>query len=432
MFFIFEKQTIIPVKFRIFQLLFWCFITSATQAQELLPFVENFTKSDYSGDNQVWNVAQGQDNAMYFANNHYFLRYNGVKWEKYTLPNKTIIRSIFIDGDKIYCGSYKEFGYWKRINGKMKYFSLSKNKNIFYGNSDNEEIWKIFKYQGKIYFQTFNEIFIYDGKKSEKVKFPAQISYCYLVDNDIYVATVHHGVYMMKGSRFVRKSNWEILEHNVIHNIEKHKGKVYIFTKNSGVFVVENDTLVPWSHPLNATLKSEVIVTAKFVDEKTLIIGSGLQGIYIINLADGTYKNLNRQNALKNNAILSIGIDKEKDLWLGLDNGICHIEINSPVTVFSDNSGILGSVYSLSTIQDGYLFVTNHGIFTCKDKKLEVVPNSQGQVWDIYKRGNEFIIGHNDGTFLYDGTRLQRINPVNGGWKFLKGEYENFYFQVNY
>lgn len=432
MFFIFEKQTIIPVKFRIFQFLFWSFITSATQAQELLPFVENFTKSDYNGDNQVWNVAQGKDNAMYFANNHYFLRYNGVKWEKYTLPNKTIIRSIFIDGDKIYCGSYKEFGYWKRINGKMKYFSLSKNKNIFYGNSNNEEIWKIFKHQGKIYFQTFNEIFIYDGNKSEKVKFPAQISYCYIVDDDIYVATVHHGVYLMKGNRFVRKSNWGILEHNVIHNIEKHQGKIYIFTKNSGVFVVENDVLVPWSHPLNAILKSEVIVTAKFVDDKTLIIGSGLQGIYIINLVDGTYKNLNRLNALKNNAILSIGIDKEKDLWLGLDNGICHIEINSPVTVFSDNSGILGSVYSLSTIQDGYLFVTNHGIFTCKDKKLEVVPNSQGQVWDIYKRGNEFIIGHNDGTFLYNGTRLQRINPVNGGWKFLKGEYENVYFQGNY
>ncbi len=88
--------------------------TVAVQSQELLPFVENFTKSNYSGDNQVWCVAQGNDNALYFANNHYFLRYNGVRWEKYELPNKTILRSVFVDGDKVYCGSYNEFGYWKR------------------------------------------------------------------------------------------------------------------------------------------------------------------------------------------------------------------------------------------------------------------------------------------------------------------------------
>ncbi|WP_233590151.1 helix-turn-helix and ligand-binding sensor domain-containing protein [Flavobacterium microcysteis] len=422
------------MKLKFVQFLFFCFFSLCIQAQELLPFVENFTKSDYNGDNQVWNVTQGGDNAMYFANNHYFLRYNGVKWEKYALPNKTVIRSIFIDGDKVYSGSYKEFGYWKRINGKMEYFSLTKGKNIFQGGSDNEEIWKIFKYKDKLYFQTFNEIFIYDGKKIQKVEFPSQISYCYLIDNEIYVATVREGIYMMEGTNFVKRNNWDILKENVIHHIEKHQGRVYIFTKNNGVFVVVDGNLIPWSHPLNEVIKKEVLVTAKFVDENTLVVGSGLQGIYIINLKNGSYQNLNRQNALKNNAILSIGVDKEKDLWLGLDNGICHVEINSPVQVFSDSSGILGSVYSLSTIDNGYLFVTNHGIFTCKNKILEVLPNSQGQVWDIFKRGNEFIIGHNDGTFLYDGrtARLQKVSPINGGWKFLKGEFENVYFQGNY
>ena len=111
--------------------LFFFFIAFQAQAQELLPFVENYNKSDYQGDNQIWNVAQGKDNAMYFANNHYLLRYNGVKWEKYLLPNKTIIRSILVDGDKIYSGSYKEFGYWNRKDGKMNYVSISKGNKVF-------------------------------------------------------------------------------------------------------------------------------------------------------------------------------------------------------------------------------------------------------------------------------------------------------------
>ena len=62
-------------------LLFFCV---SANAQELLPFVENFTKSSYNGDNQVWSVTQGNDNAIYFANNHFLLRYNGVHWEKYS------------------------------------------------------------------------------------------------------------------------------------------------------------------------------------------------------------------------------------------------------------------------------------------------------------------------------------------------------------
>ncbi len=401
-------------------------------AQGLLPFVENFTKSEYTGDNQVWNVAQGNDNAMYFANNHFFLRYNGVKWEKYSLPNKTIIRSVFVDGNRIYCGSYKEFGYWERARGKMEYTSLSTDKNLFFGNADNEEIWKVFKHNGKIYFQSFNEIYIHDGKSVEKVKFPYQISYCYLIDNTIYVASVRNGMYIMDGKRFRTVDNWPEMKGNVIHGMEKNRGDIYIFSKNNGVYIASGNRLIPWESNINALLKQDVILTAKFIDENTLAIGTGQKGLYIIKLNTGEYRNISRNNALRNNAVLSITLDREKDIWLGLDNGISHIEVNSPVSVFSDGTGILGSVYSLATTDRGYLFVTNHGIFTYDNKTLEAIPNSQGQVWDIYKNGNEFIIGHNDGTFIYNGSGLMWANPVNGGWKFLKSRFDNVWFQANY
>jgi hypothetical protein len=69
-------------------------------------------------------VAQGSDDAMYFANNHYLLRYDGVKWEKNMLPNKTIIRSIYVVDDKIFL---YEFGYWMQI---WEDVSLSKGKAV--------------------------------------------------------------------------------------------------------------------------------------------------------------------------------------------------------------------------------------------------------------------------------------------------------------
>ena len=419
------------IRLRLF--LFLALLSLSAKAQQLLPFVENFTKSEYTGDNQVWNVTQGTDNAMYFANNHFFLRYNGVVWEKYTLPNKTIIRSVFADGDKIYCGSYKEFGYWKRSNGKMHYYSLSKDKKLFSGNADNEEIWKIFKHRGVLYFQSFNELYIVNGKITEKVKFPTQISYCYVIDDKIYVASVNDGVYILKDKTFTKNAAWvPQLTNTIIHGIEKHGGQLYIFTKNNGVFVGNDNAIKPWDSPLNTIVKEEVILSAKFINNSLLAIGTSRQGLYIVNLQTGDYKNINRNNSLKNNTVLSITLDNENDLWLGLDNGISHVEINSPVSLFTDNSGALGSVYSLATMSNGYLVVTNHGIFTYSNNTLKGVPNSQGQVWDIYKHDNKFIVGHNDGTYLFDGTTLKKQSTVNGGWKFLKSAYDNAYFQTNY
>lgn len=401
-------------------------------SQELLPFVENFTKSSYNGDNQVWSVTQGNDNAMYFANNYYFLRYNGLKWERYSLPNKTVIRSVFAHKDKIYCGSYNEFGYWKRKNGVMQYYSISKDKDFFKDSSKNEEIWKIFELNGTIYFQSFNEIFIYNENIIKRVKVPFLISYCFVIDSKIYVASVNKGIFEFNGKDFDYIQKWGAVTDNVIHAIDKNSDEIYIFTLKNGVFVEKNGRLQPWTHPLNEALKSEVIITARFSQQNKLVVGTASKGVYIIQTNTGEYVNINRSNRLSNNSVLSIAVDKENDIWLGLDNGISHIEINSPFRIFSDHTGELGTVYSIAATDNGYLLGSNHGVFTYENKTLDIVPHSQGQVWNVTRIENRFVIGHNDGTFLYDFKSYRKVNPLNGGWQLKKDFYQDRYIQANY
>lgn len=419
------------MKSKLLYILFFILASVQLYAQELLPFVENYNKSDYQGDNQIWSVAQGNDAAMYFANNYYLLRYDGVKWEKYSLPNKTIIRSVMVDGDRIYTGSYKEFGYWFRKNGKMYYVSISNKSNVF-DDSDNEEIWKIFKFKNEIYFQSFNGVFLYDGKIIKENKFPFLVSYCFEVDNQLLVASVEKGIYKMNGSGFEKIEGWSILENNVIHAIEKHQNKTYIFTKKNGVYVEENGVLSAWNNPLNTILKTANINVAKFIKNNKLIIGTANKGVYIFDLNSGSYKNINRNNVLMNNSILSIGQDKENDLWLGLDNGIAHIEVNSPISIFYDNSGILGSVYSVVSTPKGYLMASNHGVFKYEDKQLSLIPNTQGQAWNISKINNKYLIGHNEGTFVYDNRLFYKSSPINGGWNLTKSSINNSYLQATY
>jgi len=419
------------LKTRLFFISFFYLLSLHLSAQELLPFVENYNKSNYQGDNQIWNVVQGNDNAMYFANNNYLLRYDGVKWEKYTLPNKTIIRSIMVEGDKIYSGSYQEFGYWYRKGAKMYYVSISKGKNVFDANN-NEEIWKIFKFNNKIYFQSFNGIFIFDGKEIKEKKLPFLISYCFVVDNQILIASVEKGIYRLNNGEIEKVDGLSLLEKNVIHSIQKYQDKTYFFTKKHGIYVLDNRILSPWKNNLNEVLKSANINVAQFIKNNKLIIGTANKGVFILDLNEGTYKNINRNNVLMNNSILSIGQDKENDLWLGLDNGIAHIEVNSPISIFYDSSGILGSVYSVASTPNGYLMASNHGVFKYEKKQLSLIPATQGQAWDISKINNQYFIGHNEGTFIYKNDSFSKLSDINGGWNVAKSAINNSYLQATY
>ena len=400
-------------------------------SQELLPFVENYSKYNYQGDNQIWSLSQGIDKAMYFANNHYFLRYDGVKWEKYTLPNKTIIRSVLVIGDKVYTGSYKEFGYWYRKNGKMIYFSIS-NRNKTFKDTGNEEIWKIVQLNNKIYFQSFNEIYILENGKISEIKLPFQISYCFPVSDELFLASINDGVFKLRGSSYQKIENWSILKGNVIHSIENIGNKVYIFTQKNGVFVADKNGIHIWNNALNATLKGAIINCAKFLNQDKLIVGTASEGVYCIDINNNSYININRNNMLMNNSVLSIAFDKENDLWLGLDNGIAHVEINSPVSIFTDNTGTLGSVYSVATTDTGFLMASNHGIYNYENNNLSLLPNSKGQAWNITKINNQYIIGHNEGTFLYKNNTLTKINGVNGGWNFTKSNLNSNFLQATY
>jgi ligand-binding sensor domain-containing protein/DNA-binding CsgD family transcriptional regulator len=412
-------------------LLIFFLLSLQIHSQELLPFVENYSKSNYQGDNQIWSVTQGNDHAMYFANNNYLLRYDGVKWEKYSLPNKTIIRSLMVDSDRIYTGSYKEFGYWIRKNGKMVYTSISNKTNVF-DDSDNEEIWKIFKFSNKIYFQSFNNLFIFNGTSIKKLKFDFLVSYCFPIDNELLVASVSDGIYKMKNGRFEKIENWSALENNVIHAIEKFKNKTYFFTQKNGVYVEENGKLAAWNSSLNSILKESNINVAKFIKNNKLIIGTANKGVFIFDLNTNSFKNINRDNVLMNNSILSIGQDRENDLWLGLDNGIAHIEVNSPISIFYDNSGILGSVYSVASTSKGYIMASNHGIFKYEDKVLALIAGTQGQAWNINKINGKYLIGHNDGTFLYENGIVSLLNNIHGGWNVAKSAIDNSYLQATY
>lgn len=399
--------------------------------QQLLPYVKNYSKLDYKGEALVWSITQTDDKRMYFANNKLLLEFDGNRWQQFSLPEKTIIRSIYAEKNKIYSGSYKEFGYWKHTKDSLAYTSLSDKFKLF-EETDNDEVWNILSFENKILFQTFFSIYVYDGKAIKKYKTPSQITYAFKVNNQLMVASVTDGIYIYKDGKFIKDNRFDLLKNNVVHCIKSYKNGILFFTQKDGVFVYENGNLNSWNNSLNNVFKNEMINSSKKISETVFAVGTAGNGLYMVDFENSNFTNFHRNNgALQNNSVLSIFQDKESNLWLGLDNGISFIQNDANAFVYQDFTGKLGSVHAIQKTENGFLLGSNHGLFKLENGNLELVSGTQGPIWNITQVGNQYILGHNNATLLYENGNVQDINRLTGGYRF-KEVNLNHFIQSNY
>src|SRR5690242_11255543 len=98
----------------------------AAQSTIGLREVINYEKLHYNAGAQNWDIRQDVQGRVYFANNEGLLSFDGIYWNLYSLPNKTIVRSIeFGEDNRIYIGAQDEIGYFSPgNNGKLVYTSL--------------------------------------------------------------------------------------------------------------------------------------------------------------------------------------------------------------------------------------------------------------------------------------------------------------------
>ena len=87
------------------------FFILGINAQELSP-IQNYTPIEYAAGNQNWSITQSIDKHIYIANNGGLLEFNGAVWKLYQSPNGTPLKSVKIINDRVFTGSYMEFGYW--------------------------------------------------------------------------------------------------------------------------------------------------------------------------------------------------------------------------------------------------------------------------------------------------------------------------------
>jgi ligand-binding sensor domain-containing protein/DNA-binding CsgD family transcriptional regulator len=418
------------LKFQILVILFCLFCQNEGKAvvKEIgVPVIQNFERSFYNAGTQNWSIAQGSNGVLYFGNNHGLLRYDGQFWRNFLVPNGSNVRSLHYSGKSgvLYAGAFNELGYFTNDSlGATVYVSLkSLIPNEYKGFGD---IWRIFEGPWGIIFQAFEGLYIYNEGSIEVVLPRSSFHFSYYINGVFYVFDRDNGLMEYRNGFLKKIPGGDFFRHlEVWTMLPLSEDELLIGTAKDGLFHYDGMKLTPWNTPVNNLLKEHQIYSSLVIDDTHYAFGTIQNGLIISDRQGNLKQLINRDKGLQNNTILSMSLDLDGNLWLGLDNGIDYVELNSPITLLQDFYRF-GTGYTSITHEEKLYLGTNQGLFYCsldEFKKpnldagdFDMVSNTSGQVWSLQVIEGQLYCGHNNGIFAVKDQYGIQVNDIPGGW----------------
>ncbi len=405
-------------------------ITVLSQNTIGLPDVFNYSKHSYKAGLQNWDIKQDKNGIIYFANNEGLLSYDGNYWNLYPLPNKTIVRSIEIGLDnKIYVGGQDEFGYfYPEKNGQLKYHSLIdiievKDKNF-------GDVWDIIAINKDVFFRSANKIFKISNNAYAVYNANFEWTFLGKCNGKLYAHDLKKGLLVFENQVWIElplKS--DLPQNNPITSILSLKNdSALITTLKQGLFVLSKEGIKPIVSVNNNLFKSKRIYAATAVNSEAIALATSNSGVYVIDFQGNIIQSFAKTEGIQNNNVLSVFVDNQNSLWLGLDNGIDLIAYNSAIKHINPNLENASGYTAL--MHNNQLFVgTSNGLFSVplqpmKDlsfSKGNFVPvsNTTGQTWGLSVINNQILLGQHEGAFIVNNNAASKISEEQGFWNFV-------------
>ena len=394
-----------------------------------LPDVSNYYKGTYNAGLQNWDIKQDRNGIIYVANNEGLLSFDGRYWNLYPLPNKTIARSIEIGADKrIYVGGQDELGYYApAINGKLEYISLTRlipEKDRSFG-----DVWDIVSIKKDLFFRTPSKIFKITNEAVAVYNAPSEWVFMGVCNGHLFSQDTKEGLLTYENNVWAQLPTANKLPANdpITAILPIQKGGIIITTLKNGLFTFADHVFSKINSTATAVFERERIYSAISISPEWIALATNNGGVYITDIKGQLIQSFSKNEGLQDNNVLSIFLDKQSNLWLGLNNGIDFIAYNSSIkriTPFSQE----GSGYA-AIVHKNHLYAgTSAGLFKVplqpnKDLSFSKgnflpVANSSGQVWGLAEINGKLLMGHHEGAFEINDNTAQQISSIPGFWNF--------------
>lgn len=393
-----------------------------------IPTIINYSRQAYGAGNQNWSIVQDTSGIMYFGNSHGLLSFDGTSWRTYPLPNKTIVRSLAMGKDnRIYAGGQEEIGYFSAsANGELVYTSLKPllSKEDY----DFADVWNVFVLDDHVFFRSNRRLFEYDH---QKIIVHNSMNWIFLgsTGHELLAFQYEKGLLGYKNGQWIQRIREGNLPSNALPRaaLEIGRDSILLPTMTSGLFLLHGDTISPFITPDISAVAAKNISGACMISKDLIALSTNIGGCIVINKKGEFIQRFTKEEGVQNNNVLSSFLDKDQNLWLGLDNGIDLVVYSNAIKHIFPDKADRNAGYT-SIMHDGYLYLgVATGVYRIRiDKKdlsytrdtFEFIQNSKGQVWGLSEVNGQLIMGHHLGAFIIQGNRAFSFDGKTGFWRF--------------
>ena len=384
--------------------------TTAVKAQDYWQrAVVNYTRQSYRSGNQNWQACQSREGWMYFANNKGLLEFDGSNWTTFPLPGNAKVRAVRVIGDTIYIGALGQFGHFTRNKkGRLTYERLSESVDI----AGQTNIWHIHQIGHDIYYQSDGAFFINDGQT--KLDCLTGISYSTVVYNRLYTVS-SRGISVLVGKQFqLLKGIDNSLVASIVSILPWKHGQLLFVSSSQGLFVYSNNHLEPLPTAADDLISGERVSTAA-LSKDYLALGTMQGGVVLLNLHTNSAEQITIASGLQNKTVLSTTFDRDQNLWLGLDNGIDCIPLQSPLRYLNSRQSPIGSGYCSISYNNKLYLGTNQGLYEMSNGQIRFIEGTGSQVLCLDTIDGKLFCGGRQFFLSFDKDRITHYN-ARGVW----------------
>jgi hypothetical protein len=377
--------------------------------------IQNFTPREYQAGIQNIDFAQNRDMNLFVANNLGVLSFNGSEWVTHNSGTGKKQRSLAFDGvsKRLYVGSQGEFGFFEN---NWEYVSLRDKIPPSY--IDFDEVWDVYLDDSQVYFCTFQGVYQYDGDSINVVKNTIGFDRSFFVNGKLITQDRTGKLFEIRDGELSLFFEQKITNQVVAGIIPYEEGYMLIYNSGQIELVMTFEDVEKHTSLVTALNDTYVNHVLQMSDTR-LAISTQTAGLFLYNLQDQRIEKITKEDGLQTNACLRSFQDFAGHLWIGMQNGIAIVDINSPMRLVSQDIGIEGSGYNAFEDESGSYFTTSNGIyFLDKDaKKSTFLTGTEGPAYKIEEMNGKLYAGHHTGLFQLKGGSAKRIVSTNGLWK---------------
>jgi AraC family chitin signaling transcriptional activator len=403
---------------------FFCQFNSSF-GQDFFPPITNYTTDDYGHQYAPDNhgITQDKSSVMYFGNTGNVLAFDGTRWEEISIVHQRVTRSLYTAKDgTIYVGVMGDFGYLSIDSiGSYKYKSLLDSSLRV--STSFQDIWTIIETSEGIFIQSEQQVFLYKNDKVTLLPMPSTVHTVFKVNDKLVARMRDFRLMQWNGDEWERIKGSEPFEIYAAFGIIPMNNKEHlIITQEIGLYkLTSHNTVEPVESQNNEFLNNQLIFGARKIGSDRIALKTFNKGADLIDFEGDEFGKINKRMGLRSNEIKSQFIDFDGNLWMGLGNGIALVNLDSRLSYFGENQGLIGDIKTVLQTKvnnnNDQLFVgTNEGLFRINQEdeslfkiyeKLESIKHS---VWSLKQFNNLLFIGASEGLFTLDLTLPPVLN----------------------